>query len=371
MKMRWLLLSALGAVLARGNVALAHSRTSTFSTVAFAETEVRWAVRVAAADLLAPLGLPEALPPEAAAKALGPRLDDASAYVGGRLQVQRGERGCARSPASAHEVASATPPSFTFTFVFRCPASQGPHRLLYELFFELDALHSGFVQLSRDGVSVGADVFRQHSRELTVVLARSAAEETLHFWRLGLEHIFTGYDHLAFLAGLLLLAALTRQAQVWVAARPREALSSTVKIVTAFTVAHSLTLGLAALRPHLVPTSWVEPVIALSVSLVGAENLLPRMPRRRWLLAFGFGLVHGFGFASVLAEVGLPEEGMLRALLAFNVGVECGQLMVVALVLPMLVWIARQRLALYRAVFVTAGSSALFVAGLVWLFARL
>lgn len=142
------------------------------------------------------------------------------------------------------------------------------------------------------------------------------------FFLLGIEHILTGYDHLLFLLALML-----RGGGMW----------SLLKIITAFTVAHSITLALAALDLVVLPSALVESVIALSIAYVALENLLPRFAvSRRWAVSFLFGLMHGFGFSSVLREIGLPKENLLLSLLNFNLGVEAGQLTVVLLVVPIL-----------------------------------
>ena len=118
------------------------------------------------------------------------------------------------------------------------------------------------------------------------------------------------------------------------------------------------------------PGRLVEPLIALSVVAVGAENLLPRLPRRRWPLVFAFGLIHGFGFASALADVGLPKQRLFASLLAFNAGVECGQLCVVLAALPLLLLVAGRAPRLYQRLFLVGGSAALVAAGLYWLWHR-
>lgn len=147
------------------------------------------------------------------------------------------------------------------------------------------------------------------------------------FLKLGVEHILTGYDHLLFLFGLL---AVTHS--FWPA----------IKIITFFTVAHSLTLACAALNVVELPSSFVEPFIAATIVYVGGENLIRGdHPRGRHWLTFGFGLVHGFGFASVLREmdIGGSDVGIVLPLLSFNLGIESGQIAVAALVLPCIWWL--------------------------------
>ena len=139
-------------------------------------------------------------------------------------------------------------------------------------------------------------------------------------------------------------------------------------VVTSFTVAHSITLSLAALGLVSLPSRLVESAIALSVVLAAANNLWPVVENRRWLVAFGFGLIHGFGFASVLAELGLPADALVLSLLGFNAGVELGQLAIVAGFLPVAFWLRNTHLYL-RGVFVL-GSWLTMLVALVWLVER-
>jgi hydrogenase/urease accessory protein HupE len=183
---------------------------------------------------------------------------------------------------------------------------------------------------------------------------RAAPSQFVFYLGLGVEHIIGGIDHLLFLLALL---ALSRG--VW----------PTVKIVTAFTVAHSITLSLAALGLVHMPARIVEPLIAASIVWVAVENLVaPGGVGRRWLIAAAFGLVHGLGFASALIELDLSRETLVRALIGFNVGVELGQLAFVAVVMPPLAWASRPgRLPRLPQIL----SAAVAVVGAVWLVERL
>ena len=147
------------------------------------------------------------------------------------------------------------------------------------------------------------------------------------FFFLGVEHIVTGYDHLLFLLALILCGGNLIQL---------------LKIITAFTLAHSITLAAAALNIITLPSVLVEAVIALSIAYVAFENLYPRYAiSRRWTISFVFGLMHGFGFSSVLHDIGLPQDNLIWSLLNFNLGVEAGQLAAVVLVLPALFWLRK------------------------------
>ena len=148
------------------------------------------------------------------------------------------------------------------------------------------------------------------------------------FLWLGVEHIFTGYDHLAFLLGLLIAT---------------ESFRSLVKIVTSFTVAHSITLGLATFDAVVLPGRLTESLIALSIVYVAAENLLRAQVVERYRLTFVFGLVHGFGFSTILREMQLPRGNLALSLFSFNAGVEIGQLAFVAVVFPVAFYLATSR----------------------------
>lgn len=172
------------------------------------------------------------------------------------------------------------------------------------------------------------------------------------FVRLGVEHIFIGIDHILFLIGLIIVGGR---------------FIDLVKIVTSFTVAHSLTLILAALQVVNLPPRLVESAIALSIVYVAVENFFVTDLSRRWMVTGFFGLVHGFGFAGVLRDLGLPTRGLVPSLLSFNVGVEVGQVVIVSLLLPV-VW-GLQRLPAGQ-VAVRLASAVIFVFGLTWFLDR-
>jgi hydrogenase/urease accessory protein HupE len=189
----------------------------------------------------------------------------------------------------------------------------------------------------------------------------SAAEDVPPtFWgflKLGIAHIWTGYDHLLFLFGLLVVCRSFR---------------SIVAIISCFTVAHSITLALATLNVVNVPSRIVEPMIAASIFYVGIENLIRRgaEPRGRWALTFGFGLIHGFGFASVLRELGVGSggHGLAMPLFTFNLGVEVGQISIAAIVLPIVWQLRKSEAFVRRGVPILSGLVA--AAGLYWFLER-
>jgi hydrogenase/urease accessory protein HupE len=176
------------------------------------------------------------------------------------------------------------------------------------------------------------------------------------FFLAGVEHIVTGYDHLCFLFALILWAT-----RVW----------PVVKIVTAFTVSHSITLSLAALNVFTLPSTLTEALIAASIVFVAVENYFSRDVDNRWRNTFLFGFIHGFGFASALTEMGVPQGGVVPALAAFNIGVEAGQIAIVFAVMPILFFGDRQTGGKRSEKLVYAISGLIALAGVYWLLQRI
>jgi len=191
----------------------------------------------------------------------------------------------------------------------------------------------------------------------------------IEYLRAGIWHIWSGFDHLLFLLSLLLPAVLARRRNRWEAVpMAAPAFVNIVKVVTAFTLAHSITLSLAALDVIRLPSRLTESVIAASIMVAALNNVFPHVTEGRWRIAFAFGLLHGFGFASVLAEMGLPKDARLVSLVAFNLGVEAGQLAVVLAVMPA-AYLMRST-AFYRRGVMPWGSSAIAAMALVWFVQR-
>jgi len=247
-----------------------------------------------------------------------------------------------------------------------CPAPTSSLRLRYDLLFSLDAQHRGIVRV---GPTAAPIVLTKARREASLGLSRSGVAAFSAAVRVGVEHILQGYDHLLFLLALLLPSPLRRETGHWVAAgRFRTVLGDVVRIVTAFTVAHSLTLGLSAAHLVVLPARFVESAIALSVVLAAANNLYPVVRSERWFAALALGLLHGFGFAATLADAGLSKSSFLRTLLGFNFGVELGQLGVVLSVLPVMYGLSKWKP--YRRFGLPLGSAAVLAVASIWLVER-
>jgi hypothetical protein len=250
-----------------------------------------------------------------------------------------------------------------------CPTAPQALSIGYRAFADTDPQHKGLLRLEYQGAGSTAILGVDQPRQTIALAPHSGWRDGLAYLRHGVWHIWTGYDHLLFLLTLLLPAVLVRDRQRW---RPAPhlgpALADVVKTVSAFTVAHSMTLGLAVLGVVALPSRWVESAIAASVVAAALNNLFPLVHGRRWLLACAFGLLHGFGFAGVLADLGLPPGARAWALAGFNLGVELGQLAIVALFVPLAYrWRASTP---YRRLALHGGSLAIALLASVWLTGR-
>ncbi|KAF0164156.1 MAG: hypothetical protein FD157_2521 [Rhodocyclaceae bacterium] len=296
------------------------------------------------------------------------RHADIAAWALRSLTLQRG--GTCTLRIVDHLVDSHTDGSYAvLQLAGACPAASGDLTLHYRLLFELDALHRGLLRLNLDGRPQTAVLSPQRAEQVFVAGEASRLAQFGQYLVEGIWHIWIGFDHILFLLSLLLPAVLVHEARRWRGvARFADALREVLWVVTAFTVAHSITLSLAALGLVSLPSRLVESAIAASVVLAAANNLKPLVEHRRWMVAFGFGLIHGFGFASVLTELGLPQETLVLSLLGFNLGVEIGQLAIVAVFLP-LAYTLRATGFYRRGVFV-GGSLITLAIALIWLIER-
>ncbi len=250
-----------------------------------------------------------------------------------------------------------------------CPPGARALEVRYGLLFDLDPQHRGLLRVESAGGTRSA-IFSADRRTQTLALGAPAPlGELLAYAGLGAHHIAIGFDHLLFLLSLLLPAALRRERGGWSPAPAfRPVLGEVARIVTSFTAAHSLTLALAAAGLLALPSRAVESAIAASVILAALNNVIPLWRTRAWIVAFGFGLVHGLGFASVLGDLGLGRGPLAARLLGFNLGVEAGQLAVVAGLLPVLHGVRAARW--YRGFALPALSAAIAAIAALWLAER-
>ena len=254
-------------------------------------------------------------------------------------------------------------------FAAHCAAPPRQLEVGYHLLFDLDPSHRGLLGLTADGQTRSAVLSPEQPLQAFDLKHASPLHQFLQFVGDGMHHIWIGYDHMLFLISLLLPAVLVRREGHWIPVGTlRSALLSVFAVVSAFTVSHSITLTLAALGVVGLPSRLVESGIALSVLLAALNNVWPQVTRRVWMLAFFFGLVHGFGFASVLNDLGLPRDALAISLAGFNIGVELGQLTVVLILVP-LIFVFRQR-RFYRPVVLVGGSCAIAFVAALWFLQR-
>lgn len=248
------------------------------------------------------------------------------------------ERPCALAGEPAMTDARGGESYIVIPFHGTCSPTAGPITIGYDLLFAQDAQHRGLVAVTTRGAT---RTFVMTPAAASVVIDPAQSDRIgrfLDFVGHGAHHIWIGYDHILFLLTLLIgTFAATGSGRVL-----RARLYDAIKVVTAFTLSHSLTLGLAAFGVLRIPTSLTESLIAVTITLAALNNIWPLVSRRLWLVALGFGLVHGLGFANVLAELDLPRDNLLAALFAFNLGVELGQLAILFAALPLIMLLTRQ-----------------------------
>ena len=239
----------------------------------------------------------------------------------------------------------------------------------YHALFDIDPKHRGLVRLEDNGVTRLAAFGPENATQPFDLSKAAPRSPFLTFLNEGIWHIWTGYDHIMFLVALLLPGVLVRRDGKWQPvplARP--AVVNILKIVTAFTVAHSITLSLSALGYVHLPSRLVESAIAASVVLAAFNNLVPFFAERGWMVAFAFGLLHGFGFANALRDLGLHAGQLAATLFGFNLGVEIGQLAIVTVFFPLAY--SLRGLLFYKRVILQFGSAAIMVIASTWMAER-
>jgi hypothetical protein len=296
-------------------------------------------------------------------KAAWPAID---AYVKSHVQVL----GCALSSSSQNVVTRDDAAYGSLVYTVACAQAESQATapaIRYTLFKDIDTNHRATARIEWAGW-VTAQVLNPQEA-VAADTPNAAYAEPWAFVREGIHHIVTGYDHVLFLLCLLFPSVMRRTTTGWVPVEQlSQALWPVLGIVTAFTVAHSITLTLAALQWVSLPASLIEPLIAVTIAIAAFDNLRSVFGRRRYWMTFLFGLIHGFGFAGVLQELELPTSAFVGALLQFNLGLELGQVTIVAAVAGLL-FLVRQRAA-YVPWVIRGGSMAAIAVAVVWFIER-
>ncbi|MBV8779608.1 MAG: HupE/UreJ family protein [Alphaproteobacteria bacterium] len=296
-------------------------------------------------------------------------------YAFSRLSLARAGGSCLIRPGEGMVDQHAGNGYAVLPFLAECPSASGALTVDYRLLFEVDPTHRGLLTMTA-AAAVKTDVLTPTHASVSLDLgSQSLIDDGARFLLFGYDHILLGYDHLLFVAVLLVVAPLRRATgaatgREWMAIdRLGRVAIETAKILTAFTIAHAITLTLAVLGLINLPSRLVDPAIAATIMLAAADNIRPVLPRLRWHVAFGFGLIHGLAFASALGPMRLPPMRLALGLGGFNIGVESGQLSLAALLVPSVFVLRRE--AAYRK-FVMPGISVMsLLLALGWMIDRL
>lgn len=356
-------------ILLASPAALAHKPSDSYLSLQVTETAIQGQWDIALRDLDYALGLDDNQDGAITWGELRAQHAEIAAYALARLALSADGEACPTAVLE-HLVDDHSDGAYAvLRFSAGCKTEPKVLSAHYRLFFDVDPQHRGLLRLEHAGQTRTA-IFSAATPVQRFELAENdRLRQFIDYTAHGVWHIWIGFDHLLFLLSLLLPAVLIRVDGGWTgAARFRDALWEVVKVVSAFTLAHSITLTLAALEVVQLPSRWVESAIAASVIVAALNNLIVMAGASRWLFAFAFGLIHGFGFASVLADLGLPQNALLLALVAFNLGVEAGQLAIVALFLP-LAWGVRNQW-IYRRGVLAGGSLLVIATAGIWLVER-
>jgi hypothetical protein len=356
---------ALLALLLWPSLATAHKPSDSYVTISgtAAALELRW--DIALRDLDQAIGLDADDDGAVTWGELRAREHAVASYAFARLMITGDGRAC---PIGASRLLVDRHADGTYAVLaapLACPLPPSRLAVAYDLLFDLDPQHRGLLSVTADG-SAAALVIGPDQRQVEVPLA-AASPVFGSFFLDGVHHLLAGADHLLFLLVLLLPAAFGQRGP-----GPdglARAILATAGILTAFTLAHAASLSAAVLGVIALPARPVEVAIAASILLTALDNLRPCLGRRRWLVAGLFGLVHGLGFANVLAPLDLPPAALAIALLAFNLGIETAQLGVVLVLLPLGQLLRHRRAAVDRVIQGAGSAAAVSIAG-AWMIDR-
>jgi len=290
-------------------------------------------------------------------------------YAISKLNIVSGEDYCVLLPSDLKLNRHADGAYVVLYLIGNCSKNVSEVDVKYDLFFEVDKQHRGLLNFKTKNVD-SSIVFSPTEPMTKVSLVKENWMQTFQqYFVEGVWHIWIGYDHILFLLSLLIPMVLVKQYPVMVGAEDfKSSFWVVLKVVTAFTIAHSITLSLSSLNLFSINIVIAESIIALSVALAALNNIRPIFPCDRWIIGFFFGLIHGFGFASVLAELQLSNVSLGLSLLGFNAGVEIGQILIVAVFLP-IAFLVRNTW-VYQRLVVQLGSFLIVLVGTFWFVER-
>ncbi|WP_348675022.1 HupE/UreJ family protein [uncultured Abyssibacter sp.] len=350
--------------------ALAHKPSDSYLSLELSGRSVTGQWDIALRDLELAIGLDADADRRITWGEVRQREDAITSHALSHLQVSMAGQTCTLDPVDLR-IADHTDGRYAaITLRGDCPTYNPRLVLRYDLLFQRDAQHRGLLRLGWRG-RVESAIFSPARRELAFDLGETRPLRVAWQYLLeGLWHVWIGLDHLLFLAGLLLPLVVRREAGGFVPAPDaRTVVHEVLLVVTSFTLAHFAALSLATLGLVDLPSRWVESAVALTIVFAALNNLLPIVRRRLWLVAFGFGLIHGAGYASVLSDLGLSATSLALSLLAFNLGVEGAQIIVAALFLPAAFLLRHSRI--YQYGVLIPGSLLVALIGMIWCLERM
>ena len=317
------------------NTAQAHKPSDSYLVIAVKDSKIEGQWDIALRDIEYAIGLDENADNKITWQEVLNKEKEIYAYAFARLVVKNSQNICLIVPTKTLIDDHTDGAYAVIRFIATCNGVITDLHLHYNLFADIDPSHRGLLRLVYKG-NTKTSIFGPDNAQQSFILSTpNRLIEFKNYVLEGIWHIWKGYDHILFLISLLLPAVLVYKSKHW---EPSTSFKSTsvevLKIVTAFTLAHSITLTLATLQIVSLPSRWVEAAIAASVLIAALNNFNPRILKKRWIAAFAFGLIHGFGFAAVLSDLGLKNATLVLALVGFNVGVEIGQMAIVIIYLP-------------------------------------
>ena len=346
----------------------AHTPSSSYLFITELENKLQLRWDIALRDLDYVLGLDSNQNQSIDWQELKNKQTEITAYAFSNLMIQRGDKACQLSHSKLQVVTHTDGSYAVLNIQPNCITQTGSLTVNYSLLFDIDANHRGVI-LDQRQADTNSYIASADERIIKIKESPSTVNNFVTFIKQGIWHILIGFDHILFVITLMLPAVLLYREKKWVAVNTfKPAFISLLKMVTAFTVAHSITLSLATLGLVSLPSKWVESIIAVSVILVAINNIKPMFTHARWSMAFVFGLIHGFGFASVLSDLNLNNQSLLLSLLGFNVGVELGQGLILMLFFPLAYSLRKTQT--YQTVILKGGSVVISLVATFWVVQR-
>jgi len=358
---------------------LAHALEQSYVYLTVSDNSLSGRIELNIPDLNSALGTDLATDGSLTEADIAPLIEDIRVYLTSRVGLAPNGAAAKSLPLTNYEVSS-IPLTQYLIYHFEFPEFDSKLQYVdvdYEVLFDEVPSHRGMLIIETNW---GTGTF-ENEAQVSLDFSGSNTSQRLDLsnssvWRgfgvlvrQGIYHIWIGIDHILFLIALLLPSVVRRESGVWTPVTDfRPAFIYVIKVVTIFTVAHTITLSLASLDLFTMPSRLVESVIALSIAIAAAEVLYPIFRGRIWVIVFLFGLFHGFGFATVLGELGIPPKYVVHSLLGFNIGVEIGQVAIVCMVFPLLYLFRTSWV--YRRVVLAYGSIMLIIVSLYWFIER-